>query len=246
MSLWKFFHIWKNVHSLTYDLDCCLHWQCAGMHSPPFPGIDKPSSTQRAMLTPHHHHRFHPTLPHLCCNSSMLLSTPSSQPTGLPSRQPNKLSSTQPTSSSYSLGVEDPSSAQGGIAPSIAVLVMRCKVLLSLSIQPVGGGLRWTLYCCTNHPPLSLLPGNIEACALLNASFRCAPTCYLFLPLPNVLPPRPCCNLFLPRPNNNLSLPNTSATAVPPPYSDAAMPLHFKCCSRSCNLLLLLHCGRLL
>jgi hypothetical protein len=144
------------------------------MHSPPFPGIEEPSSTQRAMLTPHHH-RFRPTLPHLCCNSSMPLSTPSSQPTGLPSRQPNKLYSTQPTSSSHSLGVEDPSSAQGGIAPSIAMLVMHCKELLSLSIQPVGGGLRWTLYCCTNCPPLSLLPSNIEACALLNASFRCAP-----------------------------------------------------------------------
>jgi hypothetical protein len=40
------------------------------------------------------------------------------------------------------LRVEDPSSAPGGIAPSIPVLVMRCKALLSLSIQPVGGRLR--------------------------------------------------------------------------------------------------------
>ncbi len=83
--------------------------------------------------------------------------------------------STQPTSSSYSIEVEDPSSAQEGIAPSIAVLVMCCKVLLSLSIQRKGGRLRWPRHCCTSAPPLSLLPSNIEACTLLNASFHRAP-----------------------------------------------------------------------
>jgi hypothetical protein len=74
-----------------------------------------------------------------------------------------------------SLGLKDPSSAMGGIPPSIAALVMRCKVLFSLSIQHIGGGLRWPLYCCISGPPLSLLPSNIEARALLKASLRCVP-----------------------------------------------------------------------
>jgi hypothetical protein len=52
---------------------------------------------------------------------------------------------------------------------------MRCKVLLSLSIPHKGGGLRWPLYCCISRLPLSLLPSNIEARALLKASFRHAP-----------------------------------------------------------------------
>jgi hypothetical protein len=63
----------------------------------------------------------------------------------------------------------------GGIPPSIAALVMHCKVTLSLSIQCIGGGLRWPFYCCTSGPALSLLPSNIEARALLKASFHRAP-----------------------------------------------------------------------
>ncbi len=49
------------------------------------------------------------------------------------------------------------------------------QLLLSLSIQRIGGGLRWPLYCCTSGPALSLLPSNIEARELLKASFRRAP-----------------------------------------------------------------------
>jgi hypothetical protein len=133
-------------------------------------------------------------------------------------------------------------------------MVMRCKVLLSLSIQHVGGRLRWTLYCCTNRPPLSLLLSNIEARALLNASFCrtpavifscCRPTCFRRAPAAifscrhptTLLMPRSCCDIFLP---------NALATAAPPPSFDAAMSLLFKSCHRSCNLLLLPHCGRLL
>jgi hypothetical protein len=98
----------------------------------------------------------------------------------------------------------------GGIPPSIAALVMHCKVLLSLSIQCIGRGLRWPLYCCTSAPPLSLLPSNIEAGALLKASFprataaifcycRIAAGCCNFLPLT-----RPCsaiCSFLLLLPN---------------------------------------------
>jgi hypothetical protein len=54
------------------------------------------------------------------------------------------------------------------------------------------------------------------------------PCCHLFLPLPNVLLPRLCYNLFLPLPNNDLFPPNASATATPPPSSDAVMSLLFQ------------------
>jgi hypothetical protein len=157
----------------------------------------------------------------------MPLSTPSSQPTGLPSRQPNKLSSTQPTSSSHSLGVEDLSSARGGIAPSTAVLVMCCKALLSLSIQPVGGGLRWTLYCCTNRPSLSLLPGNIEACVLLNASFRCAPTAIFSCHCPTCFHRAPAAIFFCPRPTTIFLHP----TPLPPLCLCHLLMLPYRCFS---------------
>jgi hypothetical protein len=78
---------------------------------------------------------------------------------------------------------------------------MRCKVLLSISIPCNRGGLRWPLYCCISRPPLSLLPSNIEARALLKASFCRA----LLRSLPAAAQrasTAPCCYLFLPPPNN--------------------------------------------
>jgi hypothetical protein len=152
-----------------------------------------------------------------------------------------------------SLGFKDPSSAMGGIPPSIAALVICCKVLLSLSIQRIGGELRWPLYCCTRGPPLSLLPSNIEARALLKASFRrtpaaifsCrCPTCFCGAPAAIFSCRRPTTHLT-PRSHCNLFQPNASATATTPPSFDAAMSLLFKSCCRSCNLLLLQHYGRL-
>jgi hypothetical protein len=142
----------------------------------------------------------------------------------------------------------------GGIPPSITVLVMRCKALLSLFIQRIGGGLRCPLYCCTSSPPLSLLPSKIEVHALLKASFRRAPAAIFFCCRPTCFRRAPaaifsCCRpttLLMPRSHCDLFLPNVSANAVPPPSSDAAMSLLFKSCRRSCNLLLLLHCNRLL
>jgi hypothetical protein len=155
--------------------------------------------------------------------------------------------------SSPSLGFKDPSSAMGGIPPSIAALVMRCKVLLSLSIQRIRGGLRCPLYCCTSGPALSLLPSNIEARALLKASFRRAPaaifschrpTCFHRAPAAIFSCRRPT-TLLMPRSHCNLFQPNASATATPLPSFDAAMSLLFKSCRCSCNLLLLQHYGRL-
>ncbi len=139
------------------------------------------------------------------------------------------------------------------IPPSIAVLVMRCKVLLSLSIQRIGGGLRWPLYCCTSNPALSLLPSNIEAGMLLKASLRRAPAaifscrcpmCFRRIPAEIFSCRRPTM-LLMPRSHCNLFQPNASATAMPLPTFDAAMSLLFKSCRRSCNLMLLQHYGRL-
>jgi hypothetical protein len=152
------------------------------------------------------------------------------------------------------LGSKIPPVPWGGIPPSIAALVMRCKVLLSLSIQRIGGGLRLLLYCCSSGPPLSLLPSNIEARALLKASFCRAPaaifscrrpTCFLLAPAA-IFSCRHSTTLLMPCSHCDLFPPNASATAAPPPSSDAAMSLLFKPCRRSCNLLLLLHCNRLL
>jgi hypothetical protein len=151
---------------------------------------------------------------------------------------------------SPSLGFKDLSSAMGGIPPSIAALVMRCKVLLSLSIQCIGGGLRWPLYCCTSTPPLSLLPSNIEARAL---RFRRAPAAMFSCRRPTCFPRAPAAiiscrcptTLLTPRTHCDLFQPNASATATPLPSFDAAMPLLFKSCRCSCNLLLLQHYGRL-
>jgi hypothetical protein len=116
----------------------------------------------------------------------------------------------------------------GGIPPSIAALVMRCKALLSLSIQHKGGGLRWPLYCCTSAPPPELTAQQHCGARAAQSQLPPRPHCNLFLPLPNMLPPCLCCNLFLPPSNNDLLLPNASATAAPPPSSDAAMSLLFK------------------
>ncbi len=91
------------------------------------------------------------------------------------------------------LGLKIPPVPLGGIPPSIAALVMCCKVLLSLSIKRIGGGLRWPLYCCTSAPPLSLLPSNIEAHLLLKASFchaTAAILCYCCIAAG-------CCNFLL-------------------------------------------------
>ncbi len=130
-----------------------------------------------------------------------------------------------------------------------------CRVMvLSLSMQPIGGGLHWPLYCCTCTPPLSLLPSNIEAQALLKASFRRAPPAIFSCRRPMCFCRTPAAifscrcptTLLMPRSHCDLFPPNASATAAPLPSSDAAMPLLFKSCRRSCNFLLLPHCGRLL
>jgi hypothetical protein len=142
----------------------------------------------------------------------------------------------------------------GAIPPSIAALVMGCKAFLSLSIQHIREGSSWPLYCFTSAPPLSLLPSNIEARALLKASVRrapakifscCRPMCFRHALAAifsccrptTLLMPHSCCDIFLS---------NASATAAPLQSSDAAMSLLFKSCCCSCNLLLLPHCGRLL
>ncbi len=142
----------------------------------------------------------------------------------------------------------------GGIPPSIAALVMCCKALLSLSIQCIGGGLRWPLYCCTSGPPLSLLPSKIKVCVLLKASFHRAPTRIFSCRRPTCLRCAPAAiyschrptTLLMPRSHCDLFPPNASATAAPLPSSKAAMLLLFKSCRHSCNLLLLPHCGRLM
>jgi hypothetical protein len=105
------------------------------------------------------------------------------------------------------------------------------------------GGLRWPLYCCTSAPALSLLPSNIEACALLKASFRRAPaaifpcrrpTCFCRAPAAIFSCRRPTTPLT-PCSHCNLFQPNASATFTPLPSFDAAMLLLFKSCRHSCN-----------
>jgi hypothetical protein len=125
----------------------------------------------------------------------------------------------------------------GGIPPSIAALVMRCKVLLSLSIQRIRGGLRWPLYCCTSGPPLSLLPSNIEARVLLKASFCLAPAAIFSCRRPMCFRRAPAAIFFCrhptmlltPRSHCDLFQPNCSSTATLPSF-DAAMSLLFKSC----------------
>jgi hypothetical protein len=108
---------------------------------------------------------------------------------------------------------------------------MRCKVPLSLSIPCKGGGLRWPLYCCISHTPLSLLPSNIEAHALLKASFCRAPAAIFFCRRPTCFRRAPAAIFTCRRPSTllmlrsccDIFLPNAPATAAPPPSSDAAM-----------------------
>jgi hypothetical protein len=123
------------------------------------------------------------------------------------------------------LGSKIPPVPWGGILPSIAALVMHCKALLSLSIQCIGGGLRWPLYCCTSAPPQSLLPSNIEARVLLKASFchtpdaifscRC-PTCFHHAPAAIFSCHCPT-TLLMSCSSCDIFLPNASATATPLP-----------------------------
>jgi hypothetical protein len=107
------------------------------------------------------------------------------------------------------------------------------------------------LYQCP--PPLSLLPSNIEARALLKASFRRAPAvifscrhpmCFCRAPAAIFSCRRPTM-LQMPCSHCDLFQPNASATVTLLPSFDAAMSLLFKSYHCSCNLLLLPHCGKL-
>jgi hypothetical protein len=116
------------------------------------------------------------------------------------------------------------------------------------------GGIKVAPQLLYQPPPLTLLPSNIEARALVNASFCCAPTAILSCRHPMCFRRTPseifscCCPTMLLMPCSccNLFLSNASATAGPPPSSEAAMLLLFKTCFCSCNLLLLPHSSRLL